>query len=198
MEQVREKLTVAGLQVLREEGFAAFTQPRVCRQAGVRQSHLTYYFPTRTDLLVAVAERAVADRLAVIAASVDESIRAPHTAAAAVAQAIASTRGNRAFLALAEAADHEPRVRAAFRQLTDGVAKRAEALLIQLGIEPTDTAIRLVHSLTVGIAVLGVARGEKVETHATRMLSLAFELLLSQQPLERPAPLRSKKTKVNP
>jgi AcrR family transcriptional regulator len=187
---VRENVIAAGLWVLREEGLAAFTQPRVCRQAGVRQSHLTYYFPTRTDLLVAVAERAVQDRLAVIAASVDESITEPHVAAEAVARAIASTKNNRAFLALAEAADQEPRVQAAFRELTDGIAGRASRLLGQLGIEPTEAAVSLVHSLTVGAAVLGVARGEEVEAHAATMLLLAFESLASKQPQRRPAPKR--------
>jgi AcrR family transcriptional regulator len=185
---VREKLIAAGLWVLREEGLAAFTQPRVCRQAAVRQSHLTYYFPTRMDLLVAVAERAVQDRLAVIAASVDEAIDEPRAASAAVARAIASTENNRAFLALAEAADQEPRVQAAFRELTDGIAGRAARLLAQLGIEPTDAAVRLVHALTVGAAVLGVARGEEVEAGATTMLLLAFESLASKQPRRRSAP----------
>jgi AcrR family transcriptional regulator len=190
---VREKVIAAGLWVLREEGMVAFTQPRVCRQAGVRQSHLTYYFPTRTDLLVAVAERAVEDRLAVIAVSVDDSIDEPHVAAASVARAIASTKDNRAFLALAEAADQEPRVQAAFRGLADAVAGRASRLLTQLGIEPTDAAVRLVHSLTVGAAVLGVARGEEVEAHATSMLLLAFESLASRQPRRRPASKAKKK-----
>jgi DNA-binding transcriptional regulator YbjK len=185
---VREKVIAAGLWVLREEAFTAFTQPRVCRQAGVRQSHLTYYFPTWTDLLVAVAERAVQDRLAAISASLDESIDDPRVAAAKVARAIASTKDNRAFLALAEAADQEPRVRAAFRELTDGIAGRASQLLAQLGIEPTEAAVRLVHSLTVGVVVLGVARGEEVEADATSMLLLAFELLASKQPRKRRAP----------
>jgi AcrR family transcriptional regulator len=190
MDEVRERVIAAGLRVLREDGFAAFTQPRVCRQAGVRQSHLTYYFPTRSDLLVAVAERAVQDRLIAIAASVDDTLTEPRVAAEAVARAIESTRNNRAFLALAEAADQEPRVRAAFRELTDRVAERASKLLAQLGIEPTETAVRLVHSLTVGAAVLGVARGEKVETNATDMLLLAFESLASRQPRKRSASKR--------
>lgn len=193
MNEVREKVIAGGLRVLREEGFVAFTQPRVCQQAGVRQSHLTYYFPTRTDLLVAVAERAVQDRVAAIAASVDDSIREPRVAAKAVARAIASTGDNRVFLALAEAADQEPRVRAAFHELTDRVTERASRLLAQLGIEPTDTAIRVVHSLTVGAAVLSVARGEKVEAHATSMLSLVFELLASKQPQRRPVSKRKGK-----
>lgn len=34
----------------------ALTQPKVARAAGVRQSHLTYYFPRRTDLLSGLLE----------------------------------------------------------------------------------------------------------------------------------------------
>jgi len=45
--------------VLRAEGFEALTQPRVAREAGVSQGHLTYYFPKKTDLLIAVARHSV-------------------------------------------------------------------------------------------------------------------------------------------
>src|ERR1700679_1087978 len=180
---VREKVIAAGLWVLREEGFTAFTQPRVCRHAGVRQSHLTYYFPTRTELLVAVAERAVHERLTALAASLDESIDEPRVAAATAARAIASTKNNRVFFALAEAAAQEPRARALFREITDGSIERASKLLPQLGIEPTGVAVRLVHALTVGAVVLSLARGEEVEAQAESMLLLAFESLASKQPL---------------
>jgi len=53
---VRQRLLDAALQIMEEEGFVALTQPRVARQAGVRQSHLTYYFPRKADLLMGVLE----------------------------------------------------------------------------------------------------------------------------------------------
>lgn len=56
---VRERILGAALTILREEGIAELTQVQVSRRAGVRQSHLTYYFPKRADLLEAVGTRFV-------------------------------------------------------------------------------------------------------------------------------------------
>jgi AcrR family transcriptional regulator len=52
----RLRILTAGVEVLHSEGFAALTQQAVAEKAGVRQSHITYYFPTRLDLLQATAQ----------------------------------------------------------------------------------------------------------------------------------------------
>ena len=54
-DSVRVKILQSALVVLRRDGFSAFTQSGVAQEAGVRQSHITYYFPTRSALLQAVA-----------------------------------------------------------------------------------------------------------------------------------------------
>src|SRR5262245_36386011 len=56
---VRERILDAALAILSESGIQHLTQPEVAKRAGVRQSHLTYYFPTRDDLLEAGTERGV-------------------------------------------------------------------------------------------------------------------------------------------
>jgi AcrR family transcriptional regulator len=56
---VRERLLDAAIAILRESGVQRLTQVQVAERAGVRQSHLTYYFPTREDLLEALTARAV-------------------------------------------------------------------------------------------------------------------------------------------
>lgn len=56
---IRERILNAALAVLREGGIQALSQVQVARRARVRQSHLTYYFPKRHDLLTAVGERFV-------------------------------------------------------------------------------------------------------------------------------------------
>src|SRR3989338_101462 len=48
---VRERIVDAAVQLLHERGINALTQASVSALAGVRQSHLTYYFPTRNALL---------------------------------------------------------------------------------------------------------------------------------------------------
>ena len=60
---VRDRILDAALELLAQGGAQELTQPRVARAAGVRQSHLTYYFPTRAHLFQAVAHRSL-DELA--------------------------------------------------------------------------------------------------------------------------------------
>lgn len=51
---IRSRILSAAFGLVEGEGVAAMTQPRVAAAAGLRQSHLTYYFPRRADLLLAV------------------------------------------------------------------------------------------------------------------------------------------------
>ncbi|MEO7253460.1 MAG: TetR/AcrR family transcriptional regulator, partial [Casimicrobium sp.] len=53
---VRDKILTAANEILLTLGFSALTQQSVAGRAGVRQSHLTYYFPTRNDLLRGTAQ----------------------------------------------------------------------------------------------------------------------------------------------
>ncbi len=53
---VREKILSAANEIVLTSGSSALTQLAVAKHAGVRQSHLTYYFPTRNDLLRASAQ----------------------------------------------------------------------------------------------------------------------------------------------
>ena len=52
---MRDRILSAALAILREDGIQELTQVQVARRAGVRQSHLTYYFPKRHDLVEAVS-----------------------------------------------------------------------------------------------------------------------------------------------
>jgi DNA-binding transcriptional regulator YbjK len=46
----------AALDIVEAQGIKALTQPRVAKAAGLRQSHLTYYFPRKADLVVALLQ----------------------------------------------------------------------------------------------------------------------------------------------
>lgn len=52
----RQIILDAALDIVEAEGVKALTQPRIARRAGLRQSHLTYYFPRKADLFVALLE----------------------------------------------------------------------------------------------------------------------------------------------
>lgn len=53
---VRQRILDAALDIVEEQGIQALTQPRVAKAAGLRQSHLTYYFPRKADLFVALLQ----------------------------------------------------------------------------------------------------------------------------------------------
>jgi AcrR family transcriptional regulator len=55
----RAQILEAAVGVLRAEGMEKLSQTRVARAAGVSQGHLTYYFPRKTDLWLAVAEHSL-------------------------------------------------------------------------------------------------------------------------------------------
>ena len=173
MQDRKQSILSASLAILREKGYAGFTQPRVAAAAGLRQSHLTYYFPTRIDLLMGVARVAIDRQLvAVDGILTASSVRKAATAIASVAVRHENTR---VVMALAQAADQQPALRELFRELADGIILRAGKLLINLNIEPTDERCYQLHSMSVGMAVIDLATARKNgERRAARTLEAAL------------------------
>jgi len=59
----RSRILDAGLEVLRTVGHGQFSVQKVARVAGVYQGNVTYYWPRRRDLVLALAVRIVEDYL---------------------------------------------------------------------------------------------------------------------------------------
>jgi AcrR family transcriptional regulator len=176
MKERKQDIINAALVVLKERGLSGFTQPRVAAEAGVRQSHLTYYFPTRVDLLSGVARAAIDRQLKAVDAILGSS---SHQAAAKVIANIAVRHENtRVIMALAQAADQEPTLREIFRDLADGIILRVRKLFEQMNIAPTDEHCYLLHALSVGLAVIDLATARRDgERRAERTLGTALTLL---------------------
>jgi AcrR family transcriptional regulator len=138
---VRTRILQAALGLLAEG--EDLTQPRVARAAGVRQSHLTYYFPTVTDLMQAVARHSF------------ESLGGElgGKGAGGIAGAIGDTRRVRLMLSLVRAADRDaslkPRMRAFVREIRERIGPL-------VGLEGDELAF--LHTVVVGAAVLQLAR----------------------------------------
>ncbi|HKT19193.1 MAG TPA: TetR/AcrR family transcriptional regulator [Stellaceae bacterium] len=151
------RIVAAALTVLQSAGWSALTQPRVALAAGLRQSHLTYYFPTRRDLVTAIS-REVARRL------VDGFERLAREAPADPGgfgksfARLCSPEQTRLLLTLVLAADTEPAIRRIFRVLTKDVRARIASAIGRMGADAD--AVALIHALGVGLAVLDLARDE--------------------------------------
>lgn len=128
---VRERILNAALAILSESGIQHLTQPEVAKRAGVRQSHLTYYFPTRDDLLEAGTERGVehlAAGLGRLVAGETDVTRSRLIERLAVA--ISDRAHMRMFIAMIVEADGDPAVR---RVMTRGTQQMETAVAEALG-----------------------------------------------------------------
>jgi AcrR family transcriptional regulator len=186
VEDRRKQIIEAGLALLREEGLPGLTQPRIATRTGLRQSHLTYYYPTRSDLLTAVARAAME-----IQAAYAKEMAAPFTTVEAAANAIATGTvrhdNTRVLMALCQAAGHQPDVRAQFIELTGDFLHEVRALLKKLGLEASQSNADVLHALFVGLSIINLAT-ERTDGQPRSKVALdaVFGLLASQAEGKRP------------
>ncbi len=149
---VRTRILDAALGLLAEGGAHELTQPKVARAAGVRQSHLTYYFPTRGELLQEVARHSI-EKLASQLGHAPGASRAE-----AIAAGAADKRRSRVMLGLVNAADRDAKVKARMRRFVAEVRTRMSPLLAAGGLKTDAGSVAFFHSCVVGCAVLQLAR----------------------------------------
>ena len=149
---VRDRILEAALSLLAEGGAHELTQPRVARAAGVRQSHLTYYFPTRGELLQEVARYSI-DKLAGQLAH-----GTPGSLPEAIAAGAADKRRSRIMLGLVAAADRDPKIKQRMRKFVGEVRARMTPVLAAAGLATDPESVAFLHAVIVGCAVLQIAR----------------------------------------
>ena len=149
---VRTRILDAALGLLAEGGAHELTQPKVARAAGVRQSHLTYYFPTRGELLQEVARHSIGKLASQLGHAPDGSL------AEAIAAGAADKRRSRVILGLVHAADRDAKVKARMRKFVAEVRTRMSPLLAAGGLKTDPESVAFFHCCVVGCAVLQLAR----------------------------------------
>jgi len=154
---VRESILQAGVTLLKEQGIAALTQPRVAKAAGVKQSHLTYYFPKRADLLLGIAEYSIEKVTAGLAARLEDEAQ-PAALAGSISSALIDGVPPRIMLGLVVAADVDPEIRAPLQKLVRHVRGRIQGILEKAGIADSGNAALQFHATIIGLAVMHEAQ----------------------------------------
>lgn len=54
---LREEILAAAMRILQTHGVKKLSQAKVAAEAGIRQSHLTYYFPKKVDLIAGLLQQ---------------------------------------------------------------------------------------------------------------------------------------------
>lgn len=130
---LREHILDAGVALLREHGHSKLSQPQVARAAGIPQGHLTYYFPRRADLLLAIARRSI-EQAAREMAAVGPEVARQH-AVDLIAFIVKDRPRTRMLLALLVEAGDDDALRGT---MVDGFARVRAMLADILEIEPDD------------------------------------------------------------
>ncbi|MDF3011691.1 MAG: transcriptional regulator [Burkholderiales bacterium] len=166
--QVRERILEAALRLLAARGAHELTQPRVAKAAGVRQSHLTYYFPTRGELLQEVARYSIEKLAGQLGAAKAPSL------ADGIAAGSADKRRSRVMLGLVTAADQDPAIKKRLRKFIAELRLSMVPVFAAAGLRADAESVAFFHSVIVGCAVLQLARDNaEARAEARRVLAKA-------------------------
>jgi AcrR family transcriptional regulator len=181
---IKEDILIAGSTLLREKGVTALTQPQIAQAANIKQSHLTYYFPTRANLLLAIAEFTMTSLLDHVAAQLQAKPK-NRTLVDIVAEIMIDGFPPRVLIGLIVAADGDPDIRKLLRKLIRRVRTAIQHLLHQAGIAADDDAARLFHATIIGLAVMHQARLNQESAEEVKAGIATLMHVLASKPTKR-------------
>ena len=185
---VKDAILDASVALLKDKGIAALTQPQVAKAAGIKQSHLTYYYPTRAALLLAIAEHSIDVTMREVGARLRDHAEAA-TIANVVAEVMVAGIPPRLIIGLIVAADAEPGIRESLAKFIKSVRSRMRDVLASAGLAANAPAVLLFHATIVGLAVMHQARlSPESESEVKEGVAAILHLLAPPMPLAQESP----------
>ena len=167
---VRTRILEAALDLLGEHGVGKLTQPNVAKAAGIRQSHLTYYFPTRADLLKATASYSIEALINTLAAHATKGRLSPDVLSEIAGKAVNDKRRARIVLGLVVASDEDPKIKKFLRDFVVRARDGISQVVHLLGHKADPARIARFHTLIIGAAVMHIARDNAASRRESRAI----------------------------
>lgn len=177
---VKERILSAALQLIQEQGVHAMTQAKVCEIAGVRHSHLTYYFPTRVKLLKEVVILGIEAVLSLLDGPAHLRVNSAAELRAALSE-LAGQRGlPRMMVAVYLASDEEPSLKPWLDKFQTSWVTRFKKALASIGLTPSQRAVEMFLTCLVGTLHTDyAASSERSQKRAKAIIQYAFDELLA-------------------
>ena len=176
---VKERILDAAVQLIQEHGIHAMTQARVCDIAGVRHSHLTYYFPTRVKLLKEVVMRGTQSVLTLLDGPEHLRATSPAHLRAALSDMAGDRRLPRMMVAVYVASDEEPSLKPWLDKFQTNGLIRFKRALAGIGMNPSQRALEMFLTCFVGTLHTDYAAGsERSHKRSRAILQYAFDRLM--------------------
>jgi AcrR family transcriptional regulator len=178
---IRERILHAAMALLNDEGFAALTQTRVAARAGVRQSHVTYYFPSRNALLRETAVFGCDAMLCVMAASIEAGELTQSNFIDFLISDVSDRRFARLMCGLIVASDEDADIKPWLADFEAENRNRMTACFQKLGLHVSKEDVELFHAAFVGAVLLdlgessadSLARSQRIMQTAYRRIEAA-------------------------
>jgi AcrR family transcriptional regulator len=151
---IREDIIEAALKLLRKHGFGALSQPRIAAEAGVRQGHLTYYFPSRAELLLAVADRSCEVLLAPLHERARRGELTPDEIADRLGTAVTDRGMARIFHTLVSVSEEDESLKPQMRRLQHDSVRDLRELFSGAGLALTADDALMMHALICGASTM--------------------------------------------
>ena len=188
----REKILTAASELLLTEGFSALTQQAVAARAGVRQSHVTYYFPTRNDLLRATAQFGVETLLDPTALANATAVDQPSLASfrTLLMPDKSDRQWFRLMTGLLIASDEDESIRPWLREFDERILQKLAAGFAAVGVAITVDQQHFLHAAFIGALHLDMQeQSDESFARVERTVAMALDMVLP------PAPSLYEKTK---
>lgn len=182
---VRQRIVDAALELAQTVGVQGMSQARVAAAAGVRQSHLTYYFPTRADLIQATVHAIRDQMLEEMQASLTPT--EPHCDPRQALrqfclQEVCNLPKARLLLAIMVVAEEETSLHPWIDAFHQESLAQWQGMYRMLGINASEVDVELFHSTFVGATLLAAQTGsEAALQRAMRVMEMALDRLLQQK-----------------
>ncbi|MBY0472433.1 hypothetical protein K2X30_14810 [bacterium] len=139
--------------ILRKSGLKRMAQAEVAKKANIRQSHLTYYFPTRSDLVIEVARNALGPLRETLGSFVSPKIQ--HVLDSKIQKVVASICNDvgrtRALLGLMVESDEDQKLK---NEILSVVKEQINMVALLLGKSKEDPQVQLVNAALMGTGFL--------------------------------------------
>jgi len=188
---IRETLIEGALKLLREQGFAALSQPRIAAEAGVRQSHLTYYFPSRSDLLLAVANRSCEVLLAPLHERAKRGELTPDHIAERLGMAVTDRGMARIFHTLVSVSEEDTSLKRQMARLQDDSVRDLRELFGGAGLALTEDEGLILHAMVCGTSTMCLCVGTPTARREARGVLRSVVRLLVAKRAKGPARKRA-------
>ena len=171
----RDRILNAAVLLLNDEGFSALTQTRVAERAGVRQSHVTYYFPSRNELLRETAVYGCNAMLAIMASGIESGILTLENFLDFLIADVSDRRFARLMTALIVASDEDQTIKPWLASFEQANRDKLQHSFSNLGLQISIEDIELFHAAYVGAVILDLGEeSEESLARSQRIVRTAF------------------------